>query len=200
MQGYLSRAAYKLLQLDDKHGVLPRSHGSTVLDLGCFPGAWLQVACQRLGPREREGRVVGIDLKAMERPATLCDDRVMVRRCRCCRRRRRCCLRCSCKSFLTIAASIDSSPDRNLIGSHVANRHAASRVRAASLVGVLQVYQADATSLLPPDLRPFAPFNAVLSDMCHDTSGSDVADVGRSLALCECVSANPFTPPRSRPL
>ncbi|XP_017188427.2 uncharacterized protein [Malus domestica] len=37
--------------------------GSSVLDLGCAPGAWLQVACQSLGPLKNGGLVVGIDLK-----------------------------------------------------------------------------------------------------------------------------------------
>lgn len=37
--------------------------GSSVLDLGCAPGAWLQVACQSLGPLKNGGVVVGIDLK-----------------------------------------------------------------------------------------------------------------------------------------
>lgn len=54
---YLSRAAFKLKQIDDKHSVLPK--GGRILDLGCFPGAWLQVACQKLGPRAAGGAVVG---------------------------------------------------------------------------------------------------------------------------------------------
>jgi hypothetical protein len=73
---YLSRAAFKLQQIDDKCTVL-REH-STVLDLGCFPGAWLQVACQRLGSRAQGGRVVGIDLQEMTVPSVHCDDRVQV--------------------------------------------------------------------------------------------------------------------------
>ena len=75
---YLSRAAFKLLQVNEKFRVL-RLHG-TVLDLGCFPGAWLQVACQQLGPIERGGRIVGIDLKEMHVPTVYCDERVTVRR------------------------------------------------------------------------------------------------------------------------
>ena len=58
--GYLSRAAYKLTEIDDKRQVLPR--GGSVLDCGCAPGSWLQVAAERLG---RKGVVVGIDLKAI---------------------------------------------------------------------------------------------------------------------------------------
>lgn len=57
-EGYLSRAAYKLAELDDRKKLLRR--GDRVLDCGCAPGSWLQVAAQRVGPR---GFVVGIDLK-----------------------------------------------------------------------------------------------------------------------------------------
>jgi hypothetical protein len=37
--------------------------GGKVLDLGCVPGAWLQVACQQLGPRDRGGLVLGVDIQ-----------------------------------------------------------------------------------------------------------------------------------------
>ncbi|HHN77637.1 MAG TPA: RlmE family RNA methyltransferase [Phycisphaerales bacterium] len=56
-EGYLARSAYKLIELDDRRRLL--RPGDTVLDLGCAPGSWLQVAAERVGPR---GRVVGIDL------------------------------------------------------------------------------------------------------------------------------------------
>lgn len=55
---YLSRAAYKLLELDKKYSLLKR--GSRVLDLGCFPGGWLQVAAEKIG---QEGVLVGVDVK-----------------------------------------------------------------------------------------------------------------------------------------
>ncbi|MCK4871809.1 MAG: RlmE family RNA methyltransferase [Phycisphaerales bacterium] len=56
--GYVSRAAFKLLEIDEKQGILAK--GSRVLDVGCAPGAWLQVAAERVG---KKGRIVGIDLK-----------------------------------------------------------------------------------------------------------------------------------------
>jgi len=56
-RGYRSRAAFKLLQLDDKYRFLTR--GARVVDLGAAPGGWVQVAQERCGP---EARVVGIDL------------------------------------------------------------------------------------------------------------------------------------------
>ncbi|XP_031380966.1 uncharacterized protein LOC116195769 isoform X2 [Punica granatum] len=59
--GYVARSAFKLLQMQNKHKLITR--GSAVLDLGCAPGAWLQVACQSLGPLKDGGSVVGIDLK-----------------------------------------------------------------------------------------------------------------------------------------
>lgn len=55
--GFRSRAAFKLQQLDDRFSFLGK--GGRVLDLGCAPGGWLQIAVERVGPK---GRVVGIDL------------------------------------------------------------------------------------------------------------------------------------------
>lgn len=62
-EGYRSRAAYKLLEIDDAQRVLRR--GMRVADLGCWPGGWLQVAADRVGP---EGRVVGVDIAAVDPP------------------------------------------------------------------------------------------------------------------------------------
>jgi 23S rRNA (uridine2552-2'-O)-methyltransferase len=60
-EGYLSRAAYKLKQIHEAKGLF--KPGDTVLDLGCAPGAWLQVAAELVGS---SGRVVGIDLKPVK--------------------------------------------------------------------------------------------------------------------------------------
>lgn len=57
-EGYLSRAAYKLIEIDDRKKVLRR--GDLVLDCGAAPGSWLQVAARRVGER---GCVVGVDLQ-----------------------------------------------------------------------------------------------------------------------------------------
>ena len=54
-KGYRSRAAFKLLEIDDRFHLLTR--GSRVIDLGCAPGGWVQVALQK-----RVARVVGVDL------------------------------------------------------------------------------------------------------------------------------------------
>jgi len=56
-EGYLARSAYKLIEIDERRELF--REGDRVLDLGCAPGSWIQVACERIGP---EGRVVGIDL------------------------------------------------------------------------------------------------------------------------------------------
>jgi len=63
-EGYRSRAAFKLAEIDDKHHVL--TSGARVVDLGAAPGGWSQVAAKRVGAAERRGRVVGIDLLAMD--------------------------------------------------------------------------------------------------------------------------------------
>ena len=55
--GYRSRAAFKLIQLDEKYRFLGK--GKTVVDLGCAPGGWTQVAVER---NKGQGQVVGIDI------------------------------------------------------------------------------------------------------------------------------------------
>lgn len=60
-EGYRSRAAYKLIEIDDKFKILKA--GLRVVDLGAAPGGWTQVALERVGP---SGQVVGIDLTPME--------------------------------------------------------------------------------------------------------------------------------------
>ncbi|XP_011027221.1 PREDICTED: adoMet-dependent rRNA methyltransferase spb1 [Populus euphratica] len=72
--GYVARSAFKLLQIQKQHKLI--TPGSSVLDLGCAPGAWLQVACQSLGPVKNGGAVVGIDLKKVKVPPRYCDSRV----------------------------------------------------------------------------------------------------------------------------
>jgi 23S rRNA (uridine2552-2'-O)-methyltransferase len=60
-RGYRSRAAFKLIELDDKfHFLKP---GARILDLGAAPGGWSQVAQQRAG---REARIVGADILEIE--------------------------------------------------------------------------------------------------------------------------------------
>ncbi len=58
--GYRSRAAFKLIELDDRFRLLRL--GQRVVDLGCAPGGWTQVAVERVGSGNGRGIVVGIDL------------------------------------------------------------------------------------------------------------------------------------------
>lgn len=60
-QGYRSRAAFKLKEINDRFQFLKR--GQTVLDLGAAPGGWCQVALEKL---KSDGRVIGVDLQEME--------------------------------------------------------------------------------------------------------------------------------------
>ena len=59
-EGYRSRAAYKLLEIDERHHIL--KPGQKVVDLGAAPGGWSQVAAKAVGSAQGRGRVIGIDL------------------------------------------------------------------------------------------------------------------------------------------
>ena len=56
-EGYRSRAAFKLLEIDEKFHIL--KPGQKIVDLGAAPGGWSQIAAKKVGPK---GRIVGIDL------------------------------------------------------------------------------------------------------------------------------------------
>ena len=60
-EGYRSRSAYKLIQLNNSYKILRK--GFAVIDIGCAPGGWLQVALNEVG---RKGKVIGVDLKKVE--------------------------------------------------------------------------------------------------------------------------------------
>lgn len=63
--GYRSRAAFKLLEIDEKYQLLTR--GKRIIDLGCAPGGWTQICVDRVGVlKHREGLVVGIDLQPFD--------------------------------------------------------------------------------------------------------------------------------------
>jgi 23S rRNA (uridine2552-2'-O)-methyltransferase len=61
--GLRSRAAYKLIEIDDKYHFL--KPGITVVDLGAAPGGWSQIAAKRVGSANGKGRVVAIDVLEM---------------------------------------------------------------------------------------------------------------------------------------
>jgi 23S rRNA (uridine2552-2'-O)-methyltransferase len=60
-EGYAARSAYKLQQIQESKRLL--RPGMRILDLGCAPGSWLQVAAEILGP---QGRLIGLDLKPVK--------------------------------------------------------------------------------------------------------------------------------------
>ncbi len=68
-EGYRGRAAYKILELDDRYGFF--KPGARVVDLGCAPGGWCQIAVDRVNalgqnPKKPVGSVLGIDLQEVE--------------------------------------------------------------------------------------------------------------------------------------
>ncbi len=68
-EGYRGRAAYKIMELDDRYGFL--KPGARVVDLGCAPGGWCQIAVERvnalgLNPKKPLGTVLGVDLQEVE--------------------------------------------------------------------------------------------------------------------------------------
>ena len=68
-EGYRGRAAFKIVELDDRFRFLVP--GARVVDLGCAPGGWCQVAVQRVNalgdrPGKPVGRVIGLDLREIE--------------------------------------------------------------------------------------------------------------------------------------
>ncbi len=70
--GYRSRAAFKLIQLDEKYHFLGK--GKTIVDLGCAPGGWTQIAVEK---NKGTGQVVGIDIletQPVEGATLICQD------------------------------------------------------------------------------------------------------------------------------
>ncbi len=63
-EGYRSRAAYKLIEMDDRYHLF--KSGGRIVDLGAAPGGWSQVAAARVKAQEGKGKVVAVDLLDME--------------------------------------------------------------------------------------------------------------------------------------
>ena len=63
-EGYRSRAAYKLLEMDERFHLF--KPGGRIVDLGAAPGGWSQIAAERVKAQDGRGKVVGVDLLDME--------------------------------------------------------------------------------------------------------------------------------------
>jgi 23S rRNA (uridine2552-2'-O)-methyltransferase len=63
-QGYRSRAAFKLIEINDKFKIIPSTNEFAIIDLGCAPGSWLQVLSKKLEKR-KNCQIIGVDLKAI---------------------------------------------------------------------------------------------------------------------------------------
>ncbi len=63
-EGYRSRAAYKLLEMDERYHLL--KSGMRIVDLGAAPGGWSQIAAKQVKAADGKGKVVGVDLLDME--------------------------------------------------------------------------------------------------------------------------------------
>lgn len=85
LSGYCSRAAFKLIDIDDKYNILRNIkvarvnkeilHRPTIIDLGCAPGSWLQVICERVS--HKSAHIIGLDINAI-RNVSPPDDRVLL--------------------------------------------------------------------------------------------------------------------------
>jgi len=60
-QGYRSRSAFKLKQINESYRILNK--GQCVVDIGCAPGGWMQIALSGVGTK---GKVIGVDIKKIE--------------------------------------------------------------------------------------------------------------------------------------
>lgn len=63
-EGMRSRAAYKIIEIDDKHHILKK--GAKIVDLGAAPGGWCQVAVDRCGSSDEDKSIVAIDFLEMD--------------------------------------------------------------------------------------------------------------------------------------
>ncbi len=62
-KGFVARSAFKLEEIDQKHKII--TPGMSVMDLGCFPGSWLQYISKKIG---NNGLVLGVDIQELKLP------------------------------------------------------------------------------------------------------------------------------------
>ena len=63
-KGYRARSAFKLIEIDERYRLLKT--GMSVVDLGAAPGSWSQVAADKVGAAEGQGRVVAVDMHGID--------------------------------------------------------------------------------------------------------------------------------------
>ena len=175
--GYPARSALKLLSLSRSHPrLLPR--GASVLDLGCSPGAFLQVAAEAVG---EEGVVFGVDLVEVDVESL--------------RRQRQGRGASSSSSavgpaapvFTRVADVLDLTP-RTLSALF---RDAVEREEAKKLEGATKenvISETTTTTTAATARTTTQSFGVVLSDLCHPTLGIRSADAARSLALARAAA------------
>lgn len=182
VQGLKSRAAFKLLQLNEKHKLF--KPGQTVVDLGYAPGSWSQVAVNRTDPN---GRVIGIDIIPAQPPrgvSTIQGDflspaiqeevRAYVRD----------------PGLGRVRKSISSKSEGGWTEAEVddAERSYIDIERQAQLEGAeQQCHEDDSTAKLSQkerDVRHGRVVDVVLSDMMMNTSGTAFRDHAGSMDLC----------------
>lgn len=166
-QGYVARSAFKLMEIQEKRKVIAR--GARVLDLGCAPGAWLQVACQHLGPPKSGGIVIGIDLKPVKVPPKHCDQRVVA---------------IQGDALAMDVASIvreAMTQQRTVGGGGSAPPGPAPVEEGAGPDTARREGKAGEDASAPA--TPIEPFDVVLSDMMASTAGHQATDHFRSVEL-----------------
>lgn len=74
-EGYAARSAYKLAEIDEKCSLF--KPGQHILDLGCYPGSWLQYIWKKIHTPQTPGCLVGVDIQAMNsnHSASLCSEK-----------------------------------------------------------------------------------------------------------------------------
>ena len=174
--GYVARSALKLSEIQAKFGVIRR--GGLVLDLGCHPGAWLQVACQALGrpppgPPSATARggggsdggvVLGVDLRETETAGMRhVDERVV--------------------AMQGDVFDLNENAVRNLEPVRRISEWNARRREGASF-GAGE----DPAPRGNPERRPTRRlFTTILSDMAPSTSGNAASDAALSYELAEAA-------------
>ena len=192
VEGYLSRAAYKLMEIDDRKRVLHR--GDWVLDCGSWPGGWLQVAAERVGPR---GAVIGVDLEPIRHQfpqqivRTIEGDLSSIRS----------------EQLLALAAqagggtgmsespgssddrarSAPSSPVARATGSSGAASMAGSGSADSDLRSEISDLKSAEINRHAEDHRAGRRFDVILSDMAPKTTGDHTVDHHGSARLCDLV-------------